>query len=677
VWGWGLQAAVVALVLVLLVVAAFSPALSNDFVWDDDANFLENVSYRGLGWSQIHWAWTSFQLGVYQPLAWMLLELQYVLFGLRTWGYHLTSLVLYAIDTVVLYLLIMALLVRCRPALQRASPTDLALGAGLAVAPFAVHPLRTEVVAWASCQPYLLCSLCSMLSVLAYLRAFRDGAAPRRNWLAGAFLLFVAALLSKAVAVSLPAVFLILDVYPLGRLGRGPGRWFGPSVRTVWWEKVPFVGLSVVFMGLAVAGRIQVHHLVTYEAWGLMARLVQACYGIWFYLVKTVLPTDITAYYRIPEQAVVRSPLFLSSVLGTLLATASAFLLRRRWPGLLAVWLSYLVILAPNLGLLRVGDQIAADRYSYISMMGGVVLLAGGLCRVLQARQHVWAVATRLPIAGLAVMLLGLVMLSRAQCRTWRTPETVWRHVLNHGGNHSFVAHNNLGLILFRQRRIEEAGTHFALALRLNPGYPEALNNRGLLLQDEGRTDEAKADFEAAVRLDPDFPDAHCNLGWLLFKQGRSSEARAQLDEALRINPEHAAARVSLGSMLSKQGRVEEAMAQFNDVLRLNPDNAVAHNDRAMILAACADAKYRDGQRAVEVATRACSLTEWKDPSMVDTLAAAHAEAGDFDSAVKWQTRAIDLLTDENQKADFRSRLRLYQARKPYREPTVAQSSPR
>jgi tetratricopeptide (TPR) repeat protein len=237
------------------------------------------------------------------------------------------------------------------------------------------------------------------------------------------------------------------------------------------------------------------------------------------------------------------------------------------------------------------------------------------------------------------------------------------------------VAHNNLGLFLFRQRRIDEARTHFAEALRLNPGYPEALNNLGLLLQDEGRIDQAKADFEEALRLDPAFPDAHCNLGWLLFKAGRSGEARAQLDEALRINPEHAAARVYLGSMLSKQGRIDEAMAQFNEVLRLNPDNAVAHNDRAMILAACADAKYRDGHRAVEVATRACVLTEWKDPSMLDTLAAAHAEAGDFDSAVKWQTRAIELLTDENQKADFRSRLELYQARKPYREPIVVQAS--
>ena len=187
---WGLPAVAMAVLLVLLVVAAFSPCLGNDFVtWDDDKNFLENPSYRGLGWSQIYWAWTSFQIGVYQPLAWMILEAEYVLFGLKPWGYHLTSLILYAIDTVVLFLLTLTLLARCRPDDGRAGTLGPALGAGLAVALFAVHPLRTEVVAWASCQPYLPCALFSMLAVLAYLRAFPAG--QRRAGVAGGRVLAV------------------------------------------------------------------------------------------------------------------------------------------------------------------------------------------------------------------------------------------------------------------------------------------------------------------------------------------------------------------------------------------------------------------------------------------------------------------------------------------------------
>ncbi len=234
-----------AVVLVLLVVAAFSPCLRNDFVaWDDDKNFLNNPGYRGLGWVQLRWDWTSFQLGVYQPLAWMILGAESLLWGLRPWGYHLTSLILHALNTVVLLVLTLSLLSRCRPRRERAEPGSSLLDAGLAVALFAVHPLRTEVVAWASCQPYLPCALFSMLTVLAYLRALPEGAPPRRGSLVAAFCLFAAALLSKAVAVSLPAVLLILDVYPLRRLGGGPGRWFGPSVRGVWREKLPFLGLS-------------------------------------------------------------------------------------------------------------------------------------------------------------------------------------------------------------------------------------------------------------------------------------------------------------------------------------------------------------------------------------------------------------------------------------------------
>ena len=421
--------------------------------WDDEENFLENPSYRGLGWSQIRWAWTTFLIGVYQPLAWMILEVQYVLFGLRPWGYHFTSLLLYALNTVVLFVLTVTLLVRCRPELPREGPWAVALGAGLAVALFAVHPLRTEVVVWASCQPYLPCALFSMLAVLAYLRASREGPSQsRQGWLVAAFGLFAAALLSKAVAVSLPVVLLILDVYPLRRLGGGPGRWFGPTVRRVWWEKLPFVALSLIFMVLAIVARAHDRHLVPLEDRGLSARIAQACYGIWFYVIKTVLPSGITAFYPLPPRVEWYDPPFLLSILGTLGVSAGLFLLRRRWPGLLAAWLSYVVILAPNLGLVRTGKQIAADRYSYMAMLGGVVLVAAGLCRFGQAMRRVHPVAAVSVAAGLG-LILGLVILTRAQCRTWRTSETLWTHALEHGAGHSDLVHNNLGAALVKQGR--------------------------------------------------------------------------------------------------------------------------------------------------------------------------------------------------------------------------------
>ena len=207
--GWDRRAWLVAIPLALLVIYAFIPALDNGFVdWDDRQNFLENPYFRGLGAAQVKWAWTTFWVGVYQPLAWLLFEAQYVFCQLNPRGYHLTSLLLQVANAVVLYVLTVALLVRCRTDSCLESPWTCSLSAGLATALFAVHPLRVEAVAWASCQPYLPCILFSMLAVLAYLRAFPMDSSPRWGWLVGSFLLFVAALLFKAVAVSLPAVLL-------------------------------------------------------------------------------------------------------------------------------------------------------------------------------------------------------------------------------------------------------------------------------------------------------------------------------------------------------------------------------------------------------------------------------------------------------------------------------------
>ena len=187
-------------------------------------------------------------------------------------------------------------------------------GAGLATALFAVHPLRVEAVAWASCQPYLPCAFFSMLAVLAYLRSFQSGSSPRWGWLLGSFALFVAALLFKAVAVSLPAVLLILDVYPLRRFDDGRGRSIGSGARRACWEKVPFVMVSLVFMGLAIAAKPQSR--VSIEDYQASARIAQACYGTWFYVKKTVLPLDLIAFYATPREMDWLSPRFLLSIIG-------------------------------------------------------------------------------------------------------------------------------------------------------------------------------------------------------------------------------------------------------------------------------------------------------------------------------------------------------------------------
>jgi Flp pilus assembly protein TadD len=568
--------------LVAIVAVAFSSCPGNDFVcWDDQENFLSNPSYRGVGWPQLRWAWTTFRVGVYQPLAWMLLGAQYSLFGLRPWGYHLTSLIIYVLNTVVLYALVVSLLSRCRNGLAQGGPTTLAVASGLAVGLFAIHPLRTEVVAWASCQPYLPCAFFSMLTVLAYLRAFPEGEAERRCWLCVAFCCFAAALLSKAVAVGLPAILLILDVYPLGRLGGAAGRSLGLRV---WREKVPFLGLSVIFMVVAYVAREDARHLAPVEGRSVSASIAQACYAVCFYPIKTILPWSITAYYPIPERLGLAEWPFMPGFLVTLGVSLGLLLWRKTRPGPACAWLSYLVLLAPTSGMVRIGSQIAADRYSYISMMGLLVLFAAGLCRLFRTVGRRGSIRAGL-VAVSAALLLGLVHLTRSQCRTWQTSERLWSHVLDHGAGRDFMALKIMGAILLVQGRNEEALARLTDSKRLRPDYADTRYNLGLALSRQGRLDEAMSQYSEAVQLDPRHLDALANLGVMLSRQGRFEEAARRFTKVLQLGPDHVNAHYNLGLILSHWGRSEPARVHLAEAVRLDPGNPNAHANLGVVLA--------------------------------------------------------------------------------------------
>ena len=456
---------------------------------------------------------------------------------------------------------------------------------------FAVHPLQVEAVAWASCQPYLLCALFCLLAVLAYLHAFGPGP-PRWGWWAGSLLLFAAALLSKAPAVALPAILVLLDVYPLRRLGGRPGGWFGPEARRAWLDKVPFVAIGLVFAGLAVAARATVYAIAPLEREGVAPRVARACYAAWFYIVKAVIPTDLAAYYAPPARVDWGSPPMLASLLATLAVCAGLILLRRRWPGLLAAWLGYLALLAPASGLVQIGSLFVADRYSYLPMMALAVPIAAGLAGPWAAPRRGRAAA--LATAGALAVVAGLVLLTREQCRTWRSSEVLWSRASNTG---------------------------------------------------------------AASAM------AHLKLGAVSSSLGRLAEAEAHLREAARLQPDGPLIHRNLGTVLERRGNYADALAHYAEAVRFDRDRVNALNNLAMVLAACPDPGLRDGRRAVATATRVCELLKWNEPNSLDTLAAAHAEAGDFAAAIARQEQAIDLLPDGPGKDDYRSRLALYRAR--------------
>jgi tetratricopeptide (TPR) repeat protein len=420
-----------------------------------------------------------------------------------------------------------------------------------------------------------------MLAVLAYLRAFEMGSPPRLGWLVATLLLFLAALLSHAVAVSLPAVLLILDVYPLRRFGEGGGRWFAPTARKIWYEKVPFIVASLVFVLLAIAARR--YSLASVERNNLSAGLAHACYGIWFYLRKTVLPLDLIAVYPVPGKIDWLAAPFLQRIVGTLVMSVGFFFLRRRWPGLLMAWLSYLVILAPNLGVIRFSEQIAADRYTYMAMLGWVIVMAGCFCRLSQTSSRARPVAMGMLAVGVG-LLVGLIPMTWDQCRTWRNSEALWAHALNHGGAESSSVHYNLALVLYNQGKLDAAADHNAEAIRLNPGDVATHNFMGVVLQRQGKLADAAARYAEALRLKSDYLDAHYNLGIILSRQGKFDEAASHYAQALRLNPGFADAHHNLGVDFSRQGKLAEAEAHYTKALRLNPGRVGTHTNLGVVL---------------------------------------------------------------------------------------------
>jgi Tfp pilus assembly protein PilF len=555
-------------VLVLVVLASFLPVRENLFVnYDDRKNILENASFQGFGWPQFSWAWTTGHLGVYQPLGWILLEAEYALWGLSPRGYHLTSLVLYIGVVIAFYALTVTVVERCRPEMGRDDPGIVRACSCLAVALFAAHPLRVEVVAWVSCQSYIPCALFSLLAVLTYLRAHDDGIPIHRGRLIGSFLLFAAALLSKAAALGLPVVLLVLDVYPLGRLGRD--RWLTLEARGVYREKVPFAILSAVFGALALWARAQ-HMTSAGHTWE--TRVARACYGVWFYLSKTLVPVGISACYPVPLRLTLAAPRFLFCALGLAAATAALVAVRRRMPAVLAAWVVYLVMLTPSSGLVPTGGQyIASDRYCFMPTMSWFVLAASAMCVVVKGRR-----LPRLVSLGvLAVVLAAVVVLvvrTREQCRTWRDSESLWLHGIAVSTEPNPFAYHSLGLALSADSgRLAEAEQWIAKTVAIVPDDPAARNAMTIVLARQGRIDEALAQNREALRAAPNNVNARVNRGNLLALKKDTAGAQAAYEEALRIDPGNADAHGNLGMILLAKRRSAEAEAHLTEAVRLNP----------------------------------------------------------------------------------------------------------
>ncbi len=581
---WDAARRLIPLAVFAAALASFLPALGGEFLnWDDWTNFVSNPFYRGLGWQQIRWMFTSTLMGHYIPLTWLTLGLNYALGGMNPWGYHLLSLLFHAANAVLLYFLAQRLLTAAHDAGSQARCGDPggSLAAAFAALLFAVHPLRVESVAWITERRDVLCGFFFLLSVLAYVRGAEGGGLVSGRWRILSLAAAAAALLSKAAAMPLPLVLLLLDVYPLRRRALG---W-----RRLLVEKAPWTVLATVAAVVALLALPRGGPVTDYDRYGPLARLAMVGYSLAFYPRKFLWPTDLSPLYELPARVDVTEWRFAASLTAVLLTTAGLILARHRWPAGLAAWTYSAVMVLPVSGIVHSGHQLAHDRYSYLSGLG-FALLAGSLIPWLAGAWRsgrMGALAACALVIALALVPVGWGSNSWRQSRLWHDSETLFRWAVATDPNCAVCSHNLGGQILHTRRDsatdVREAEVYLRRAIALRPGPEMATThyNLGLALEVQQRYPEAEAAYRDYARLAPSAPEAPAALGLLLLAEDRVAEAVPLLRRAVAVSPRDSSvpAQVRSGlearaAALARAGRTQEAAALASEAAAVSVKGA-------------------------------------------------------------------------------------------------------
>ena len=554
-----------ALLLLVVSAAAYWPVGDFSFVNYDDNIYITQVPQmqQGLTWESLSWAATTKGAVFWRhPLTWVSHMLAVEMFGLNPAGHHWVNVLLHMASVLLLFVI----LERMTGAVWRS-----ALVAGL----FALHPLNVESVAWVAERKNVLSTLMWMVVLGAYVSYAKE---PRwkRYWvLMGVFVL---GLMTKPMLVTLPCVFVLLDYWPLGRLGNSSKElrqrlW--PLLREKLLLLVP-VGLSSL---LAVKAESQLGSLTGLEALPVGVRLGNAVVSYGLYLKKMVWPVDLAVFYPHPGSSLELWWVVLS---GVVLTVISLGVWQRRWRSryLVTGWLWYLGTLFPVSGLIQVGAHGMADRYAYVPLIGVFIMLAWG---VEEAGERVRVRGEWLALAWIGV-LLPMLAVTRTQIGYWRDSTTLFQQALNTtSGNH--IAHNGLGVELMNQTRYQESIAHFREALKFRSHYYDAQNNLGVALMSMGKLDQALTDLKKAVEIGPNNVEAYANLGLTLAKTGSFEEAEKVLLRAMKLQPEFAPAYYYLALIRTEQRREQEAIQNYREAVRLDPNHREARQKLERLLA--------------------------------------------------------------------------------------------
>jgi protein O-mannosyl-transferase len=577
-----------------LVALVFLQTAHFNFVnYDDGSYVFENPNIRaGLTWRGIAWAFTHVHSQNWHPLTSISHMIDCQFFGLNAGAHHLVNIGLHTVVALLLFTFLWR-------------STDALWASAITATVFAIHPLRVESVAWVSERKDVLSGVFLVLTLLAYARYVRCSTWQRMALVA---VCFTFGLMSKPMLVTTPIVLLLLDYWPLNRNQRSEIRGQRSELRrarSTWTrllvEKIPLFGLSIASItATLIAQRVAIG---TAENLPLAWRINNALVSYVNYLRQMFWPVDLVPFYIHPEWRLATSEI-IGAIILLVGITAAVFLLRRKLPFLLVGWFWYVVMLLPVIGIIQVGLQARADRYTYLPQIGVIIAVVWAirdLTSLWRARAVV-LLPTSLAVAG------SLSFLSYRQTTYWHDTESLWSYTLNRSPENDVALAGLAGIEVVRGQS-DDAITHYRHALALRDGNAAA----------------------------------HSGLALALSRQRKIDKAIEHWQRSLEIQPDNTDARNYLGAALAGIGRTREAIEQWQQTLAFDPDNGNATNNLGWILATSPDATLRDGAKAVGYAKRAINVPGGDNPLVYRTLAAAYAENGQFGEAISAAEHAKQL----------------------------------
>ena len=585
--GFRLQA--VCLALFCGTVLLFSRSVGHGFLDCDDPDYVTQNAHvqAGLTWAGVRWAFTSGDAANWFPLTWLSHMLDWQLFGNDSRGHHATNIFWHALNAVMAFLALRRLTSlrgNGSPVSASSSPqpdagnkttaeTASARQAGafwtsaVCAALFAWHPLRAESVAWVAERKDVLSGFFFFLTLWAYAsyaEKRRDNLRGAKRFYAFALAAFAAGLLCKPMLVTLPCLLLLLDWWPLKRF----------AIRRLVLEKIPFFLLTIV--SCVVTYRVQKAGNAVVETFNFGARLANAAVSVAGYLGKFFWPFNLALGYRLPDHWPAGTVIGATALL--LAVTGVALWQWRRRPWLLVGWFWFLGMLMPVLGIVQVGLQAMADRYTYLPMLGLQLALLWTLAEV-----ALHPAARRFAPAAVALLLAVCAARTWNQLGTWQNSRTLYEHSIAVTSD-NYLAYSYLATTFLNEGQYSEAESDFRRAIGIKPDYAAARYRLGVTLEKMGRPDEALATYQALLKIRPNYAAAHYSIGVILLSRNQPAEAMTHFQTALRKNPDHASAQMALGMALAQLGRPQEAIACYEKVLALNPSLAEADYNYANAL---------------------------------------------------------------------------------------------